>query len=280
MALFKGKAERFFWQKSSMADPTMAQRPAIRPPKIRLFVEGSLAAGARVELSPDQAHYAGRVMRLGPGDALALFNGRDDEWRGRIARLDRKGGEAVAEERLRPQTAGSDLWLLFAPLKKTATDFLVEKATELGVARLVPVFTRRTAAERINRERLRARAVEAAEQCERLDVPEVAEAATLERVLAEWPAGRRLFVADEQGGGIPAAEAFASSPKDAPAHAFLIGPEGGFERSELDALGRLPFVSRVTLGPRILRAETAALAMLACWQAITGDGRSQPPARD
>lgn len=258
----------------------MAQRPAIRPPKIRLFVEASLAAGARVDLSPDQAHYAGRVMRLGPGDALALFNGRDGEWRGCVARLDRKGGEAVAEERLRSQTAGSDLWLLFAPLKKTATDFLVEKATELGVARLVPVFTRRTAAERINRERLRARAVEAAEQCERLDVPEVVAAATLDRLLAEWPAGRRLFVADEQGGGTPAAEAFASGPQDAPAHAFLIGPEGGFERSELDALGRLPFVSRVTLGPRILRAETAALAMLACWQAIAGDGRSQPPARD
>lgn len=249
-------------------------------PKIRLFVDGPLAAGARVDLSPDQAHYAGRVMRLESGDALALFNGRDGEWRGRVARLDRKGGEAVAEERLRSQATAPDLWLLFAPLKKTATDFLVEKATELGVTRLVPVFTRRTAAERINRERLRARAIEAAEQCERLDVPDVAEATTLDRVLAEWPAGRRLFVADEQGGGIPAAEAFASSPKDALVHAFLIGPEGGFERSELDALGRLPFVSRVTLGPRILRAETAALAMLACWQAMTGDGRSQPPARD
>lgn len=264
----------------------MDPKPKIRLPKVRLYVRSPLTAGARVALDSGQAHYAGRVMRRGPGDGLALFNGRDGEWRGRIARLDRKGGEVAVEERNRPQTSSPDLWLLFAPLKKTATDFLVEKATELGASRLMPVFTRRTAAERINRERLRARAIAAAEQCERLDVPEIAEAATLDRVLAAWPQDRSLFVADERGGGVPAAEAFSTcavgagaQPASAPGHALLIGPEGGFERSELDALGRLPFVSRVALGPRILRAETAALALLACWQAIAGDGRSPPPAR-
>ncbi len=257
----------------------MAQRPPIRPPKVRLYVAGPLAAGARAGLSLDQAHYAGRVMRLGPGDALALFNGRDGEWRGRIARLDRKGGEAAIEENLRPQAPGPDLWLLFAPLRKTATDFLIEKATELGASRLMPVLTRRTASERINLARLRARAIEAAEQCERLDVPDIAEVATLDQTLAAWPPARRLFVADERGGGIPAVEAFATM-KTTQGHALLIGPEGGFERSELDALARLPFVSRVALGPRILRAETAALAMLACWQAVAGDWRSPPPPRD
>ena len=257
----------------------MAQRPANRPPKVRLYVEGPLAAGIRAGLTPDQAHYAGRVMRLGPGDVLGLFNGRDGEWRGRIARLDRKGGEATVEDRLRPQVSGPDLWLLFAPLKKTATDFLIEKATELGASRLMPVLTRHTASERINIERLRARAIEAAEQCERLDVPAVADPATMDQTLAAWPSARRLFVADERGGGVPAAEGFAS-PSTAQGHALLIGPEGGFARSELDALAGLPFVSRVGLGPRILRAETAALAMLACWQAIAGDWRFPPPARD
>ena len=257
----------------------MAQKPPLRPPKIRLFVEGPLVAGGRAALSPDQAHYAGRVMRLAPGDALTLFNGCDGEWRARIARLDRRGGEAAIEERLRPQVSCPDLWLLFAPLKKTATDFLIEKATELGAARLLPVLTRRTASERINLARVRARAIEAAEQCERLDVPDIAPPATLDRALASWPRGRRLFVADERGGGVPAVEAFSAADGDQ-GHALLIGPEGGFERSELDALVRLPFVSRVALGPRILRAETAATAMLACWQAIAGDGRSLPPARD
>ena len=148
-------------------------------PKIRLFVSSPLAAGARVALNSDQAYRAGRVMRLRPGDGVSLFNGRDGEWRGRLARLDRRGAEAVAEECNRPQAAGLGPWLLFAPLKKTATDFLVEKATELGAARLMPVFTRRTAAARVSLDRLRARAIEAAEQCERLDVPEIAEPATL-----------------------------------------------------------------------------------------------------
>jgi 16S rRNA (uracil1498-N3)-methyltransferase len=263
--------------------------------KIRLFVAAALAVGAAVPLRPDQAHYASKVMRLGLGDALRLFNGRDGEWRARIASLGRKGAEAIAEAQTRAQAPEPDASLLFAPLKKTALDFAVEKATELGVAVLQPVLTRRTAAERVNLARLRAHAVAAAEQCERLTVPAVRPMLTLERALADWNGARpdrgasfsargdsparRLYVADETGGGVPAAEAFSGADPAGPV-AFLVGPEGGFERSELDALGRLPFVTRIALGPRILRAETAALAALACWQALAGDGRLPPPPRE
>jgi 16S rRNA (uracil1498-N3)-methyltransferase len=251
--------------------------------KVRLFVAAALSLGASVPLSPDQAHYANKVMRLGPGDRARLFNGRDGEWRARIEALGRKGAAAVAEEQLRAQSSEPDAGLLFAPLKKSALDFLIAKATELGVAELRPVMTRRTTSERVNIERLRAQAIEAAEQCERLTVPEVRPMLTLERALGDWNDTRRLFVADETGGGAPVAEAFsgarAATGPQGPV-AFLVGPEGGFERSELDALARLPFVTRVALGPRILRAETAALALLACWQALAGDGRSPPPPRD
>ena len=246
--------------------------------RIRLFVAAALKAGAAVPLHPDQSHYAGKVMRLGPGDEVLLFNGRDGEWRARIAVLGRKGGEAVARARTRAQGLEPDAALLFAPLKKTALDFAVEKATELGIAVLQPVLTRRTAVERVNLARLRAQAIEAAEQCGRLTVPEVRPALALERALGDWDGTRRLYVADETGGGVPAADAFFGAGP-AGRVAFLVGPEGGFERSELDALARLPFVTRIALGPRLLRAETAAIAALACWQALAGDGRMLPPPR-
>ena len=249
------------------------------PARIRLFVAPALGPGAAVPLRPDQAHYASKVMRLGPGDRVLLFNGRDGEWRARIGSLNRKGGEAVVETRTRAQGTEPDVTLLFAPLKKTAIDFVIEKATELGVAVLQPVLTRRTTAERVNETRLRAHAVEAAEQCERLTVPEVRPAIALDRALNDWNGTRRLHVADETGGGVPAADAFSGVGQAGPV-AFLIGPEGGFERSELDALGRLPFVTRIALGPRVLRAETAAIAALACWQALAGDGRTPPPPRE
>ncbi|MEK7244748.1 MAG: 16S rRNA (uracil(1498)-N(3))-methyltransferase [Pseudomonadota bacterium] len=247
--------------------------------KIRLYVAAALKPGAVVPLRPDQAHYASKVMRLGPGARVLLFNGRDGEWRARIESLGRKGGEAIAEVRTRAQGSEPDAALLFAPLKKNALDFVIEKATELGIAVLQPVLTRRTAAERVNLARLRAQAIEAAEQCERLTVPEVRPALALERALSDWNGARRLYVADETGGGVPAAEAFSGADPAGPV-AFLVGPEGGFERSELDALAPLLFVTRIALGPRILRAETAALAALACWQALAGDGRSPPPPRD
>lgn len=243
-------------------------------PSARIFIEGDLGAGLAVGLERAQSHYVAHVMRLGEGDAVALFNGRDGEWRAVIAGGGRHAVTLVCETQTRPQRAEPDVWLAFAPLKKTPTDFLVEKATELGVARLVPVFTRHTAAERVKAERLRAHAIEAAEQCERLTVPEVAEAVTLERLLADWPAERRLLVLDETGGGAPIAAALEDLRGGAsPAHGLLIGPEGGFAANELDALRKLAFVTPVGVGPRILRAETAALAALSCWQALVGDWR-------
>lgn len=251
--------------------------------RVRLHVAADLAAGGAVDLAPEQAHYVSRVMRLGPGDALLLFNGRDGEWLAEIAETAKGRVRVRPEHRTREQRPEPGPWLAFAPLKKAETVFLVEKATELGVERLIPVATRRTVGGRVNVQRLIANAVEAAEQCERLTVPTVAEPTTLSRLLADWPRERTMFVGDERGGGKPLAEVLmASRPKaseTAPSHGFLIGPEGGFEREELDGLRDLPFVTRVGLGPRILRAETAAVAALACWQAIVGDGARPPRAR-
>ena len=247
-----------------------------RPPKTRLFTAADLAAGDTVPLAAAQARHLFRVMRLGPGAVVALFNGHDGEWRAVVDSAAGDGGTLRVLERLRPQRPEPDLWLAFAPLKKTATDFVVEKATELGVSVLQPVFSRLTATRRVNCERLAANAAAAAEQCRRLSVPEVREAAPLPRVLAGWPPGRTLLALDESGGGEPIAEVLARLGGDgpAPAHGILSGPEGGFAASELDALRKLAFVVPVGLGPRILRAETAAVAALACWQAALGDWRS------
>lgn len=244
--------------------------------RVRLFVESPLSMGVPVALEAPQARYLGQVMRLGPGDAVEVFNGRDGEWRAAVDSLSKGKGTLVPETQTRSQSPEPDLWLLFAPVKKAGTDFIVTKATELGVSRLLPVFTRHTASERVRTERLRANAVEAAEQCERLTVPEVVEAQNLEGLLEDWPDSRLLVVADERGGGRPVAEALAGLADECRSFAILTGPEGGFAEAELDLLGRLPNVRRVTLGPRILRAETAALAMLACWQSVLGDW-SQPP---
>lgn len=243
----------------------------------RLFTPHDLAPGLAVPLERGQGHYLTHVMRLAEGKAVALFNGRDGEWRATIAEARKHAVVLACETLLRPQRAEPDVWLAFAPLKKTRIDFVVEKATELGASRLIPVFTRHTAAARVNDDRLRAQAIEAAEQCERLSVPEIAEAVTLDRLLADWPAERRLLVLDETGGGQPIATVLAGMHDETGGtsfhHAILIGPEGGFSASELDVLRNLPFVSAVGVGPRILRAETAALAALSCWQALLGDWR-------
>lgn len=238
-------------------------------PAIRLYVGDTLAVGAAVTLGRAQAHYLRNVMRAKAGDALLLFNGRDGEWRAMVGELGKAGGTATAVEETRPQLASPDLWLLFAPIKSGRIEFLVEKATELGVSLLAPVLTERTVVRRVNVERLQAHAIEAAEQSGRLDVPELRPAQALESALADWPAGRPLFVCDESGRGVPIGRALPDRRKRP--GAVLIGPEGGFAPGELDALAKLAFVSRVGLGPRILRAETAALAALACWQALAGD---------
>ncbi|MEX0808313.1 MAG: 16S rRNA (uracil(1498)-N(3))-methyltransferase [Dongiaceae bacterium] len=246
----------------------------------RLYVEAALADGMAIALDADRAHYLKNVLRLGPGAAIGLFNGRDGEWRARIDRLDRREARLIAETSLRAQTATPDLWLAFAPLKRQRIDWLVEKATELGVARLRPVVTRRTVVARVNLQRLRAHAIEAAEQTERLDVPIVDEPVTLEKLLSSWPTQRQIILCAEAGDAQPLADALVEwRARSLPPMAVMIGPEGGYAREELDALRALPFVTPVGLGPRILRADTAALAALACWQAVLGDGSTRPPAR-
>lgn len=261
-----------------MSDRDDDETTAVRL-RARLHVEAPLAAGLPVTLGGEQAHYLRNVLRLEPGAAIALFNGRDGEWAARVAALGKRGGELAVERRLRPQRAEPDLWLAFAPIKRARIDFLAEKATELGASALLPVITRHTAMTRVNVDRLRAHALEAAEQTERLSVPEVREPQPLDRLLADWPAGRRLLICDETGGGPPIAAALSALDDTARAApwAILIGPEGGFALSELDALRKLPFVTAVGLGPRILRADTAAVAALACWQALLGDWRLPTP---
>lgn len=250
-----------------------AQSQAGQKP-LRLFIEAELAAGGVVGLSREQAHYLQRVMRRAVGDTLLLFNGRDGEWAARIEGLGRGWCSAAVLRRTRPQAPEPDLWLVFAPIKRARVDFLAEKATELGVSALWPMMTQRTVVSRVNAERLRANAVEAAEQCERLNVPEVFAPATLAEILARWPKERRIILCDETGGGVPILDAAAEAEKGAP-HAIVTGPEGGFETAELDAICDLPFVTRVSLGPRVLRADTAALAALACFQAGAGDWRDK-----
>jgi 16S rRNA (uracil1498-N3)-methyltransferase len=237
--------------------------------KTRLFVDADLAIRGVVTLDGDRAHFLRNVLRLKTGDRVALFNGRDGEWSAGIAELGKRAASLEVGERLRDIQPEADIWLAFAPIKRARIDFVAEKATELGVSVLWPVFTRYTAMDRVNLERLRANAIEAAEQCGRLNVPEVREPVRFEEMLDLWPVERRLICCDETGVGAPILDAIGDL---APGPAgLLIGPEGGLANEELDRLDKTPNVCRVGLGPRILRAETAALAALACWQAAMGD---------
>lgn len=236
--------------------------------KIRLFVDQPLAPGQAVRLTSDQAHYLTGVMRLAAGAAVLLFNGQDGEWRATLAEAGKRGAVAVCDAQTRPLMLPPDLWLLFAPIKKARTDFIVEKAVELGVRRILPVQTRHTNSERIRQDRLQAHALEAAEQCGATYVPEVAELIALDRLLASWPADRALFWCDETAVGQPASLTGPAGPA-----AILIGPEGGFSDAEAQRLRTLPHVTPLSLGPRILRADTAAVAALTLWQAALGDWR-------
>ena len=246
----------------------------------RLYIEQPLAAGAIVAADERALHYLRNVMRRAPGDALVLFNGRDGEFEAEIASLDKRNGEIKVTRLRRAQDSVPDLVLCFAPLKKDAIDFLVEKATELGVAAFQPVITRRTVASRINLERLRANAVEAAEQTERLTIPEVRTPISFDALVSSWEPSRHMILCAESGPALPIADAFRALTADV-SHtntwAIFCGPEGGFHLSELDRLRTLPFVTPVGLGPRILRADTAALTALAVFQAILGDGTLRPP---
>jgi 16S rRNA (uracil1498-N3)-methyltransferase len=244
----------------------MPATPAWPPKSLpRLFVREALAEGARVELDAGQANYLGNVLRMGAGDPLLLFDGSSGEWLARITESGRKRMVLTAECRTRDPETIPDVWLAFAPVKRAQTDWLVEKATELGVARLLPVMTRRTVAERVKIERLQAIAIEAAEQCGRTRLPEIADPLPLTKLLDEREPGRILYFADE-GGGEAVAKAFRPGPA-----LILTGPEGGFTDEERAAVRAAPNSVAVSLGPRILRAETAALAALAAFMTVAGD---------
>jgi len=236
----------------------------------RLFIDADLAAGKTIEPSPQQSHYLANVLRLGDGAELLVFNGRDGEWLARVADVKKRGCTFECERQTRPQQGTPDLWVCFAPIKKMPADYLAQKATELGVSVLQPALTRRSVVTRVNTARMRANAIEAAEQSDRLTVPEVRAPLPLDRLLAAWPADRRLLFCDEAGEAPPIAKAL---PAVSGAWAVLTGPEGGFDPAERAAIRALQCVVPVSLGPRILRADTAALAALAVWQALAGDWR-------
>jgi 16S rRNA (uracil1498-N3)-methyltransferase len=238
--------------------------------KTRLFVQAELRAGVEFTIT-DQSHYLLHVMRAKEGDLLSVFNGRDGEWIARIAQAAKRGCVLVCEKQREGQRDVPDVWLVFAPIKKTPADYVAQKATELGVRALQPVMTRRTIVTRVNIDRLRANAIEAAEQSGRLTVPDVRKPETLDRLLDAWPRERRLVFCDEGGEAPLMGEALKSEP-DGP-FAILSGPEGGFDPEERAMIRERSFVMPVSLGSRILRADTAALAALAIWQSAKGDWR-------
>jgi 16S rRNA (uracil1498-N3)-methyltransferase len=233
----------------------------------RLYVEADLGAGAAVPVDGNAAHYLISVMRVKDGDAALLFNGRDGEWAARCTAIRKRGLVLECVEQTKPLETVPDFWLCSAPIKKGRIDLVMEKATELGVARIQPLVTRRCVADKLNLDRARTITTEAAEQCARTALPGLAEPVKLDALLAVWPDNRALFFADENGGA-PAAEAFKAHRGPA---AILTGPEGGFDDAERAAIRAHPQARPITLGPRILRGKTAAIAALAAWMATTGD---------
>lgn len=241
------------------------------PPKSapRLFVAGALTEGAAVTIEGPQAHYLARVMRVAEGDAVVLCDDVTGEWTVRVAEVGKRTVTLTAETRTRPREEVPDLTLCAGLLKKPHFDLVLEKATELGVRRIQPVITRRCVADKLNRERARTIIIEAAEQCARTALPELAEPMKLDALLRDWPESRALFFADEAGGE-PAAACLTAHPGSA---ALLVGPEGGFDEGERSAVRELPQAHAISLGPRILRGETAAIAATALWMAVAGDWR-------
>ncbi len=239
------------------------------PPKSapRLFVEQTLSLGAFVQIEGNQAHYLAKVMRVAPGDAVILCDDVTGEWAAEVVDAGKRHVTLEPREHLRPREPVPDFWLCPALLKKDRFDLVLEKATELGVARIAPVITRRCVADKLNADRARMIVTEAAEQCARTALPDLGDPVKLDRLLAEWPPERTLFFADENGGE-PAADAFCYH--DGPA-ALLVGPEGGFDEAERSAIRAHPAAKAISLGPRILRGETAAIAGIAVWMAEAGD---------
>jgi 16S rRNA (uracil1498-N3)-methyltransferase len=237
----------------------------------RLFVDAPLTGGARVTCTPEQASYLRTVLRLGDGADILIFNGRDGEWRARLEAAGKRGAVLEAVELIREQTGGPDVEYIFAPLKRSRLDYMVQKATELGVSLLVPVITRHTIAERVNLDRMRANVIEAAEQCGVLRVPAVAEPLKLGALLAQWDTKRRLIFCDE--GAQQASPLAALAGLEPGPMAVLIGPEGGFSPDEREMILARPEAIALSLGPRIMRADTAAVAALALVNAALGDWR-------
>lgn len=234
----------------------------------RLYVNAALSEGEAVQLTKEQAHYLGNVLRKGEGDAVRLFNGESGEWRAEIASVSKRKATLTVKESLREPKPCLDIMLCFAPIRKHRTAFIIEKATELGVRTLQPVITARTQFPKFNSEKARLQTIEAAEQTERLDIPNIAEPQKLEAMLRDWDIGSSLIFADEAGDTKPAMDALQTLKGTA---AILIGPEGGFTPQERELLRAENFVKAVSLGPRILRADTAALSLLTLWQATQGD---------
>jgi len=237
--------------------------------KVRLYVDQPLGVGQAVAVGPEQANYLFSVMRLAVGAGVRLFNGRDGEWLARVQDAGKRRGALICDHQTGPQQNPPDLWLLFSPIKKERTNFIVEKAVELGVARVMPVTTRFTSSERWRQDKHIAHAIEAAEQCGATSVPEVCEIESLDHILSNWPEERALIWADEALAGQAPARVGVIAP--ATPSAILIGPEGGFSDAEKARLRSLPFVRPIRLGPRILRAETAVMAALVLWQVQAGD---------
>ena len=233
----------------------------------RLFVPPPLAQGITLSVEGNQAHYLAKVMRIAPGDAVILCDDETGEWAARVVEAGKRSVVLEPVEKLREREAVPDLWLCPALLKKDRFDLVLEKATELGVAAIRPMITARCVADKLNMDRARANAIEAAEQCARTALPEIGEPVKLTALLREWPEHRTLFFADELGGA-PAAQAFAAHSGPA---ALLVGPEGGFDDGERAAIRALPQAVPIALGPRILRGETAAIAATAVWMAACGD---------
>lgn len=243
--------------------------------KTRLFVESRLQEGGLVDVSVAQTQKLLNVLRLPQGEHVALFNGRDGEWLGTLVVYSRQGVKVRVGRRIRPQEESRDLWLLFAPLKRLALSFLVEKATELGVSRLQPVMTDRCVVRKVQQKRLHLTAIDAAQQSDRLSIPEWGECMSLEHLLYHWSGDRVLFVCTETGQARSVVETFIQHQDRSPT--ILIGPEGGWSDRELALWNKFPFIYPLRLGRRILRAETAACAVLTCWQALAGEWTQNTP---
>jgi len=239
----------------------------------RLFIADALPGAGLVALNQEQSHYLANVMRARLGAPVALFNGHDGEWASEIAEIKKRSVTLRITEKIKAQATEPDLTLAFAPIKKARIDFIAQKATELGVGHLQPIYTRRTNVERVKCERLHANAVEAAEQCERLTVPTVSDPIKLSQLLADWPDGRMIMFCDEDLSGKSAHDALSALTEDQKNKpwAIVIGPEGGFDDKERAAIKKMPQTVVVSLGPRVLRADTAAMAAISIWQSAIGD---------